>query len=157
METGPDWAGLRQTQRVGGLGLGLDWVGRVGSPGLTVGVPLSGSGPGPDSLLLQPLAPAPLWLCCYLWGLDGKGWGGCSIGSPPAQTGWEGEERRSRATAWEGATELQEEGGLEEAQRQDPTDTVTQIFPFAQHPHPASQRDTHLAVVHAHTHIHTEK
>lgn len=38
---------------------------------------------------------------------------------PHPPSSWEGEEGRGRDTAWEGGTDLREEGGLEVAQRQD--------------------------------------
>lgn len=112
-----DWARLGQAGAGLGRKGGLTWA-------LVGGSSLRLSGPGPDSLA----APATgagsdsgsssdsaaiygAWM--------GRG-GGAAAPAPPAQTGWEGEEGRGRATAWEGATELGEEGGLGVAQRQDP-------------------------------------
>lgn len=81
--------------------------------------PLSSPARPLTSSLLQPLAPAPAPLCCYLWGLDGRR-GAAAPAPPPAQTGWEGGEGRGRDTAWEGATEPGRRAGWGQAQGRTP-------------------------------------
>lgn len=107
-----DWAGPGRA--------GLGWAGEEGEAhlGSSWGAPLSGSGPALTPFFSSRWRQLRLRLCCYLWGRDGEGrWRHQLPPHPPSS--WEGEEERGRDTAWEGAIDLGEEGGLEVAQRLD--------------------------------------
>lgn len=108
MEFGSGWAGQGWAREEGEAHLGF-----------SQGAPLSGSGPGPDSLAAPAAGASSGSGSAAIYGAW-MGRGGAAAPAPWAQTGWEGEEGRGRATAWEGATEPGEEGGLGVAQRQDP-------------------------------------
>lgn len=150
-----DWA--RQGWAGPGLGRqgGLTWA-VVGSSSLQL------SGPGPFSLAAPAagassapaLAPALLLFMAWM----GRGGGAAAPAPPPPRTDQLGGRRgEGRATAWEGATELGEEGGQGVWLRsRTPTDTVTHIFPCMPHPHAASERCTHCGGACAHTHSHQE-
>lgn len=84
--------------------------------------PLSSPARPLTSSLLQPLAPAPAPLCCYLWGLDGEE-GGRSTSSPPC-TDWLGGRRgEGQGHCLGGSHRTREEGGLGAGPRQDPLQT----------------------------------
>lgn len=136
-------------RRLGQAGPGWGWAREEGEAhlGSSRGAPLSGSlALALTPLLLQPLAPAPAPALLLFMGPGWGGVGGPQHQLPPAQTGWEGEEGRGRATAWEGATEPGEEGGPGVAQRQDPhrhSDTHLPLHTTPMH--------TLWQCVHAHT------
>lgn len=108
-----DWVRLGQAGAERGRKGRLTWA-------LVGGSSLRLSGPGPDSLAAPAAGAGSGSGSAAIYGAwMGRG-GGAAAPAPPAQTGWEGEEGRGRAIAWEGATEPGEEGGLGVAQRQDP-------------------------------------
>lgn len=141
---------------LGQAGLGRAGLGRKGrlTWALVRGLLSPALALAPTPSLLQPLVPAPaLALLLFM----GPGWGGGAAAPAPwAQTGREGEKGRGRATAWEGATEPGEEGGLGVAQRQDPHRHSDTYLPLHATPTPTlSITEIHTlwwCVPHTHSH-----
>lgn len=145
MEFGSGWAGQGWAREEGEAHLGF-----------SQGAPLSGSGPGPDSLAAPAAGASSGSGSAAIYGAwmgggrqhqlpghrpvgrEKKGGAGPLPGREP--------QNRGRRVGW---------GWL---RGRTPTDTVTHIFPFMPHPHPhsASQRYTHCGGA-CHTHIHTRK
>lgn len=145
-----DQAGL------GRAGLDRSGLGRLGRQGRLTWLQLRGSsfrsGPGPGSLAAPAAGASSGSGSAAIYGAW-MGRGGGSTSSPHPLQRTVGREKREGAGPLSGREPPNwgRRMGWGRLRGRTPTDTVTHIFPFTPHPHPASQRCTHRGCACAHT------